>query len=165
MKSREYISELYRNEAPALYQFVRKYVATKEMAEDIVQETFCTALAKAKEVKGHPEPVGWLYKTAKYNILYEKRKQRKYTISFEELESFIIDENSQLGYESVENDFVKSSLTEEEYGIIDRYYNQGYKSSEVAEQMGVNESTLRVKLMRIRKKLIKFAIKASLFML
>ena len=154
----EFIRQLYENEADALYSFVKKFVTSKESAEDIVQETFCIAIRKADEVIAHPNPVGWLYLVAKYLILSESRKQKKNQnhCSYHVLEDRIRDEKAELMLASLAEDVLRSVLTEEEYKIMDLAYNQGYKGKEAARLLGLNESTLRVRLFRIRHKLRKF---------
>lgn len=154
----EFIRQLYENEADALYSFVKKFVTSKESAEDIVQETFCIAIRKADEVIAHPNPAGWLYLVAKYLILSESRKQKKNQnhCSYHVLEDRIRDEKAELMLASLAEDVLRSVLTEEEYKIMDLVYNQGYKGKEAARLLGLNESTLRVRLFRIRHKLRKF---------
>ncbi len=72
------------------------------------------------------------------------------------MEDRIRDEKAELMLASLAEDVLRSVLTEEEYKIMDLVYNQGYKGKEAARLLGLNESTLRVRLFRIRHKLRKF---------
>ncbi len=155
MTNTEFIRRLYEEEATRLKYFIENTVFDKELAEDILQETFYIAMRRAADVKKHPKPVGWLYETAKYIILAESRKKNKRDLncSYEEMESELQDLRAKRGLDSAEDDVIKTVLSESEYKIIDMIYNQGYSSREAAKELGVKESTLRVKLMRIRNKL------------
>lgn len=155
MTNTEFIRQLYEEEATRLKYFIENTVFDKELAEDILQETFYIAMRRAADVKQHPKPAGWLYETAKYIILAECRKKNKRDLnySYEEMELELEDLQAEWGLDSAEDDAIKKVLSESEYNIIDMIYNQGYSNREAARELGVKESTLRVKLMRIRNKL------------
>lgn len=77
------IDHLYRHEYGKLVSVLTKTFGTSniELAEDVVQEAFAEALNKWT-YNGVPEnPVGWIYKVAKYkavNILNREKYKRKY---------------------------------------------------------------------------------------
>jgi len=162
MTNSEFIRQLYLEEAGQLKKFIETLVFDKELAEDILQETFCTAIRRIDDLKRHPNPVGWLYTTAKYIVLAESRKRSKRDkdYCYEDMETQIEDPQAELVMNSTEEDMVQSVLSEKEYQIVDLVYNQGYKNWEAAEKLDIKESTLRVKLLRIRNKLSD-AMKAS----
>lgn len=151
----EFIRALYEKEADGLYSFVTKFGVSREMAEDIVQETFCAAIKRAEDLRNHPNPVGWLYITVRYIMMAERRKRKKNKIScsLSGLERQLYDTEAELLLISVEEDRIRSVLSKKEYEILDLIYNQGYKGKEAAKKLGVNESTLRVQVLRIRRKL------------
>lgn len=146
---------LYEKEADGLYSFVKKFGISKEMAEDIVQETFCAAIKRAEDLRNHPNPVGWLYVTVRYIMVSENRKSKKseafYSLS--ELENQLYDTEAESFLASVEDDRIRSALSKEEYKILELIYKQGYKGKEAAKKLGMNENTLRVQTLRIRRKL------------
>ena len=155
MINTDFVRQLYEDEADQLFSFIRKTVGNNEFAEDILQETFCIAIRRADELKQHPKPAAWLYKTAKYTILSECRKKQKRELNYcyENIEDFIRDPLAESAILSIEEDAVKRLVSESEYVILDLVYNQGYMNREVANILGIKESTLRVKLLRIRNKL------------
>ena len=156
MTNSDFIRQLYEKEAEHLYYFARKMVEDVELAHDIVQETFCVAMRKQEEVVNHPEPLAWLYCTAKYVILSECRKKQKRDLlgCYEDMEEILTDAHAELEFSKVEeDDEVLTLLTESECKIIELVYVQGYKTKEAASRLSMNENTLRVKLLRIRNKL------------
>ena len=155
MINSDFIRQLYEEEAERLYYFIWKTVEDIDLAQDVLQEIFCIAMRRAVELKEHPNPVAWLYLTAKYVILSECRKKRKRDLNYcyEDMEEQIRDPYAEAVLKSTEEDTIKSILSESEYNIIDLVYNKGYKNREAAEELGIKESTLRVKLLRIRNKI------------
>lgn len=155
MINKEFIRQLYEAEAKRLFSFIRKMVEDVEFAEDILQETFCIAMRKSDELMKHPRPVAWLYITAKNIILSECRKKQKRDLNYcyEDMEESICDPYAEAVINSMADDSLKAVLSDYEYDILDLVYNQGYKNREVAGKLGIKESTLRVKLLRIRNKM------------
>ena len=155
MKNTDFVRQLYEEEAERLFFFIKKMVEDGEFAEDILQETFCIAMRRADELQEHPRPVAWLYMTAKYVILSECRKKQKRDLNYcyEDMEDLIRDPYAETAMLSMEEGAVKTLVSESEYVILDLVYNQGYRNWEVARKLGIKESTLRVKLLRIRNKL------------
>lgn len=114
-------------------------------------------MRRADELKEHPRPAAWLYMTAKYVILSECRKKQKRDLNYcyEDMEDLIRDPYAETAMMSMEEDTLKTMLSDSEYAILDLVYNQGYRNWEVARKLGIKESTLRVKLLRIRNKLYR----------
>lgn len=156
MINSDLIRQLYEKEAEHLYYFVKKMVEDGELAQDIVQEVFCVAMRKEELLIEHPEPVAWLYCTAKYVILSEcRKKQKRDSLScYEEMEEILTDAHAELEFSMAEeDDEVLTILTDRECEIVELVYVQGYKTKEAADRLSMNENTLRVKLLRIRNKL------------
>lgn len=151
----DFIRQLYEDEAVRLYYFIKKLIGDGELAQDIVQETFCVATRRAEELINHPQPVAWLYQTAKYIILSECRKKQKRDMNccYEDMEEIIRDDSAELALISAEEDMVKTVLSDSEYRIVELVHIQGYKTKEAADELDMKEGTLRVRLLRIRNKL------------
>jgi len=60
-----------------LYRYALARVGTRELAEDLVQETFLAAVAKIETFRGEGPPVGWL-KTILKNKLLDLIKSRPF---------------------------------------------------------------------------------------
>lgn len=151
----EFIQDLYLKEVDGLYRFVLQYSENAESAMDIVHDVFVIALNKTEYLKKHECPEGWLYVTAKKLIFREckKRKKRLRDVDFDGLAEQLRDIKADEMMEAVEENALHSLLTRQEYEIIDLIYNQGYKGKDAARLLHMNENTVRVKLLRIRKKI------------
>ncbi len=65
------------NHGDYLYTFIRYKVPSNEIAEDIVQETFLSALSSAKNFKGNSKERTWLISIAKRRIIDYYRKEAR----------------------------------------------------------------------------------------
>ena len=61
---REAFEALYNQYRDRLFFFAKKYTGSRESAEDIVSETFITAMEKLPELRDSESFGGWLYSIA-----------------------------------------------------------------------------------------------------
>ena len=64
----DWVRQLYLTHAPDLYRAARDRLQDPELAYDLTQEVFLTLLDKQAQVKHHPNPAGWLWKTLQYKL-------------------------------------------------------------------------------------------------
>ena len=88
------IEEIYNNYAQIVYKYIFCLTENENLAEEIVQETFCVAIKNINKFRGDSKISTWLCQIAKY-IWYEKlRKQKKQKeIPIDELENTVLLEN------------------------------------------------------------------------
>ena len=88
------IEEIYQKYAGIVYKYIFCLTENENLAEEIVQETFCVAIKNINKFKGESKISTWLCQIAKY-IWYEKlRKQKKQKeIPIDELENMVLLEN------------------------------------------------------------------------
>ncbi len=146
--------EFYFNTYAALHKYIRKMGVSEIEAEDIAQEAYCKAYGCRDKLRCHPNPTGWLYKTAYYIQRNQSRRMENHTISLELVREADLKSVIRCGYESVEFAIlIKEVLSEKDRELIYKYYLEGYKGAEIAMQMGISEENFRVKMSRIRKKM------------
>lgn len=150
----ETFREFYFNTYAALYKYIRKMGASESEAEDIAQEAYCKACGCRDKLCHHPNPTGWLYKTAYYIQKNQSRRMDNHTISLELVREADLKSVIRCGFESVEFAImIKEVLSETDRELIYKYYLEGYKGAEIAMQLGISEENFRVKMSRIRKKM------------
>ena len=88
------IEEIYQKYAGIVYKYIFCLTENENLAEEIVQETFCVAIKNINKFSGDSKISTWLCQIAKY-IWYEKlRKQKKQKeIPIDELENTVLVEN------------------------------------------------------------------------
>lgn len=72
-----FFNRLYNQYYQKIYKYIL-FITGVRFSEDIVQETFCTAWEKLYEIKTHPSPQNWLYKTARNKIMTTMKKKMKH---------------------------------------------------------------------------------------
>ncbi len=143
----------YRENLDLIYHYIYRIIPNRQLAEDLTQETFYTALVKQDELWGHPNPKLWLMRIARYKMM-EFRKSMRYRktepLDPEGIEAAELD----AGYGITElNVIAGNMLGEKEWQLIKKYYLFGATISELAEAEGISENNMRVRLSRWTKQL------------
>lgn len=155
-KLEKQIEKLYRANYDSLVVYVSCSVQGSMAVEDIVQDTFCEALAKAEILENHPNQKGWLVETAKNKIKeMHRRAQYRETENIEDCEDevpVIMRE-----YDMVEAQMVmENALDSHERWLLRQYYIWGYSVKELAATEHLSESNFKVRMYRIKKKVMDY---------
>ncbi len=67
---------IYNNYYPRLYFFILEFIPLKDLAENIVQDTFITLWNKRRELREDTNLASYLFSVAKNNCLYRLRDSR-----------------------------------------------------------------------------------------
>jgi len=148
----EEINQLYLAYKSDLQCFVRATIKNESAVEDIVHEVYAEAVKKYEILQDHPNPVGWLYRTAGYKI-------KEYFRRLKQIEEISIEEDTVVGG-TVEDDYAARELCRTLTEPLDpaetqrfrRYFLWGYTVEELARAEGVTVNYMRVMLSRLKKK-------------
>jgi|GEM_PF-1172781 len=163
---KEAIEKLYRQYRGRIWFFVRKNVSSQAAAEDIVSDTFLTAIEKLPDLHC-PESFGsWLYSIAyrKCTDYLNSESEKAHFDSCEELdrtvENAALSEPVMIPSDYIENEETKQLLREaidslkpETRSAIIMYYFEQLSVAEVAKALGLKENTAKQRLYAARKKL------------
>lgn len=143
--------EIYEKYHPELLRWCLGACQNRELAEDLVQETFLKALQNADtfEDLGPSQKRAWLYRTMK-NLLYDR--YRRAVLESEHLQQ--MDEEAAYldpGIQKAENDLILQTLTPEDRMLFTLRHIEGYNATELSEMLGMPTGTIRAKLSRCRK--------------
>ena len=138
-----------------------------EDAKDLTQEVFMLVYDRLEEISCHENPAGFIYQTAKFKAANFNRKQSiKISHEYNAIEEGV-EESEQSAYEQMirEKDerIEEGSYIENILEILDErqrklyYYRYVEKKNykEIKILMGVDEVTLRMRCLRLRKQLKK----------
>ena len=143
--------EVYAKYHPELLRWCIGACRDKELAEDLVQETFLKALQNADtfEDLGPSQRRAWLYRTVK-NLLCDRYRravlEAEYLQQNPEAEAYL-----DPGIQQTENELVLQALTPEDRMLFTLRYIEGYNASEISDMLGIPTGTIRAKLSRSRK--------------
>ena len=151
--SAEAFGELYEIYAKDMYRFAYYYLGTGAAAEDAVSECVVIAFQKIGFLRKNESFKSWLFKIL-HNCCNKALKEKMSDIhnveysSLSDLSCASEDENEAI---SLKNALKK--LSDEEREILILYHCAGYNSKEIGRFMGLNDSTVRSKIMRAGEKL------------
>jgi RNA polymerase sigma-70 factor, ECF subfamily len=136
----------------ACYRLAYSYVHNKEDALDIIQESICKALSKAKDLE-NPEAVkSWFYRIVVNTSLDFLRKKKRYIyVEDDILEA--VSPSAEDHYEDIDlRDAIEKLPTLNKTVIILRYF-EDLKIEDIAQIMNENVNTTKTRLYSSLKKL------------
>lgn len=144
--------EMYRRTQAEIYKFIRYRVADKELAKDVLQETYYVAYKKWDILCEHSNPMGWLINTAKNKIRELNKSLKKIECEVGlDADEYTFTED---GYGKSELDLIiTKGLTEEEKNRFYKYFLHGYSISELAQLEKTSENNMSVRISRLRSKI------------
>jgi RNA polymerase sigma-70 factor (ECF subfamily) len=146
--------QIYRETVHPLYGYVaRRTGGNRELAEDIVQESFLRALENWSR-RGIPEiPLAWLRRVAR-NILVDYLRRKGRFTSIDMANSPDTPDPSQGDqFRSLELFMTISSLGRKKAAILEAHYFDGLRVGEIAKEMAVTERAVEGQLRRARQSL------------
>lgn len=155
----QHFSQLVVKFQKQLFNYIYCIVNNTQDAEDILQETFVTAIRKIHQYKRSTLFSAWLYRIAR-NLSFDTLKKRKRLILFErkELESLVDEESMGTtaydGCGSIINEvFQRLTFKEKNILILRIYEEKSYEEIAYITKTGV--SAARKQYERARKKFIQ----------
>ena len=156
IKAFESIYNIYRDR---LFFFAKKLTGSRECAEDIVSETFITAMERIGTLREEESFGGWLYSVC-YHKCMDQLKSRAVSLPLEENSEVIagLNEPVMLPEDFAVNDQIKSTLRSIVDGLspeartaVILYYYEEMSLSQIAETTGTTENAAKQKLFRARQ--------------
>jgi len=141
---------LYKQYSKAMYNIAIRFLSNKMDAEDILQESFVTAFERLSDLSSFNAFGNWLKRIVINNCISHIRRNR---IVFEEINDYLLEDESY----SEEIDFiidpaiVHNAIRELPGGarsILILYALEGYRHHEIAEMLGISESTSKTQYKR-----------------
>ena len=142
--------ELYEDHYEELVAYGTRMGGSKELAEDLVQETFVKALMNTETVAdlSPSKQRAWLYRTFK-NLFFDR--YRRAVLENEYEQSWKPEYFEDHGIQEIENAILLQSITPQDRAIFQLRYFDGYSAEEISQMMNLPPGTIRSKLSRCRK--------------
>ena len=144
---------LYDRLAPRMFPLCIRYVGDRSLAEDILQEGFITLFTRLKSYKGEGSFEGWARRIFVTTALMSLRKKDALKMS-EDLEAargLKTETSSQvqnIGYKELME--LIMTLPPGFRTVFNMYAIEGYSHKEIAQMLGITETTSRTQLSRAR---------------
>lgn len=163
--------KIYLDYSPKLLGICRRYIADIQNAEDIVQDSFITAIQKNYQLKDEKAVFAWLKKIVVNNALQCIRKTGKENfittetseipdISTEMITS-AADEKQILAYDFTRDELLKSidNLPSHHKSVFNLYYLENYSHAEISALLEIPVNTSKSHLMRAKKSVQNYLLK------
>lgn len=140
----------------ALYRYAYRLAGSAGEAEDLTQETFCTAQAKRGQLRDPGRVKSWLFSILRNAYLHRQRaRKRLRAVPLADLDGFAAEAaDSELPLvEPGRLQEVLGALPEEYRSPLILYYFEEFSYREIAEHMGVPLGTVMSRLARAKEHL------------
>jgi RNA polymerase sigma-70 factor (ECF subfamily) len=146
---------IYDRYAAIMFGVCKRYVSSKEDAEDVLIESFFKVLTKIDQYQGNGSFEGWIRRIVVNEALIFIRKK---TIIMEDAEKELINmpEDSVNILDKINTQELLSVLDKLPIGyrtIFNLYVIEGFKHREIAEQLGISINTSKSQLILAKKRL------------
>ena len=142
--------ELYENHYKELVAYGTHISGSRELAEDLTQETFVKALMNTETVAdlSPGKQRAWLFRTFK-NLFFDRCRRAVLELSYAQnwQPEFMEDP----GIQEIENALLLQSIDPKDRAIFQLRYFDGYTAEEISRMMDLPPGTVRSKLLRCRK--------------
>ncbi len=145
----DFFSYVYETFGNQIFNFLICRFHDRDIAEDAFQETFMTAFKKLDILKSHPNPGGWLIKTAKNkgNYLLEK----KVRASGLRLDESVIDPDwDKFSEEDWLLKLDSPIFVEDKYRPLRLKYAYGYTTHEIASLYHISMDACKMRITRAK---------------
>ena len=142
--------ELYEDHYKELVACGTRMSGSKELAEDLVQETFVKALMNTETVAdlSPGKRRAWLFRTFK-NLFFDRYRRMVLELEYEQ--NWQPEYGEDPGIQKIENTMLLQPINPQHRAIFQLRYFDGYSAEEISQMMNLPPGTVRSKLSRCRK--------------
>ena len=147
------MEEVYKEYSKIIYKYLYSLTHDSDVAEDLMQDTFLSAIMAVNKMPRSTKILPWLYTIAKNKFIDYYRKKLKYKhISIEQIEEIAYFES----YDNVENDSLYKAineLDENSKNLILLKIKADLTLKQIGELLGYDENWAKVTYHRAKQKL------------
>ena len=171
----EAFRQLVERHRSKVFSIIYGIVRNRNDAEDIAQQVFAKIYFSIKGFDFRSALITWIYKIAVNQCYDYLRKQKVRKLVYEsdlgeddartmENSALAVEKTPAISVQMERRDYLArllSKVSEQERLLLIRKEVHGLSVQELAEETGLNENTIKVKLFRARQKLVKAAAKMN----
>lgn len=155
--------KVYSNYSPKLLGICRRYIPDIYTAEDIVQDSFITAIQKDHQLNDEKALFAWLKKIVVNNALQHIRKQSRETFVItepseipdipSEMEHHFPEEKNAFIYDFTNEELLSSidHLPSHHKSVFNLFFIENYSHAEISDVLGITVNTSKSHLLRAKK--------------
>lgn len=143
---------------PILAGVAARLTRSPHEAADLVQETCCRAIEKARYLRDRSNPVGWLCRILQ-NICCDRQRRLRREVPFNDLVVSAAEEGPVTAWRWIsDEEYARAlaSLSPIHHLTYTRHVVEGHSYADIAVELGISPRTVGVRLMRARAKMRLF---------
>jgi RNA polymerase sigma-70 factor, ECF subfamily len=149
------IEELFQAHQGALGRFLAQMVGDRSLADELLQETFLTAVRERQRLDSVVRPEAWLFAIARNRALHALRSRARAGRALTRLLRERTHSEADPAEAVAVRDFLRRHLTPDERALLVLRYVHGFQSGELAEMVGRTPEAIRQELSRTRRTLLE----------
>lgn len=144
---------LYERLAPRMYPVCIRYIGDRELAQDVLQDGFITLFTHLKSYNGEGSFTGWARRIFITTALMELRRKDALKMSDEldvarGMKANTASQLQNVGYKDLMN--LITQLPPGFRTVFNLYAVEGFAHKDIAQMLGISETTSRTQLSRAR---------------
>lgn len=163
--------KIYLDYSPKLLGICRRYIDDIYTAEDIVQDSFITAIQKNDQLNDEKALFAWLKKIVVNNALQHIRKHSKDTFvttepseipdTYSEMDHHLLEEKNVFVYDFTSEELLSSidSLPSHHKSVFNLYFIENHSHAEISGLLGITVNTSKSHLLRAKKAVQNYLMK------
>ena len=140
----QFLERIYKAQFSIMFKHAVGKVQDREIAMDIVQDTFVTAISHLPDLRAHPKPEAWLMLTLRNLVRNEQRRSAHKTIPLQT----VFNEPAAILPPPFES-LLPPQLTAEERTLLSWRFERQLSYQEMSVLLGMPESSCRSRVSRI----------------
>lgn len=159
--------QIYSAYSPKLLGICRRYIQDIHAAEDIVQDSFITAIQKNHQLKDEKAMFAWLKKIVINNALQYLRASSVNTFMTTEsseipdtMDHHLLEEKNAFIYDFTHEELLSSidSLPPHHKSVFNLYFIENYSHAEISDALGITINTSKSHLLRAKKSIQNYLL-------
>lgn len=144
--------ELYQQFSPKMFSVCLRYAKNQMDAEDILQDGFIKLFNNLDKFRGEGSFEGWIRRIFVNTAIEHIRRKNLNTTSSDGLENTVKDKAKNILDDLYEKDLIEytAQLSDGYKTVFKLYAVDGYSHKEIAEQLGITESTSKSQFSRAK---------------
>lgn len=144
----ELFNSYYKGNYAMIYRVALTLVRDENIAEVVTQETFVTAWEKFDQFQEKENPIGWLVLVARNKskqAIEQKKRYMEMRLFGRKVEELAVE------YDYDQYELLIPDCAEKRLMI--RYYEEGYRIQELADEQGIKLSAMKMRIKRAKERL------------
>jgi len=161
---RIYQEILYRKFAKKMYGICLSYAGERELAQDILQDSYIKILKNIADFKSDGSLEGWIRRIVTNTAIDNLRQKSRLQKYISEKDEIIQETEEVTGLENLQTEDILNQVAKLPDGarvVFNLYAIEGYTHKEIAQRLEITEGTSKSQFNRARKLLMELLNKLS----